>query len=319
MMKRTNMQFVLGATAIVLFLLLTVTAEGQRPQFLSGSQVGTIANESLDEISGIAVSRKNVDVLWAHNDSGDKARVLAFNTQGTHLGIYNLADANNNDWEDMAIGPGPDPNKDYLYISDMGNNDGLTDHTYSIYRVAEPQVNTSQKPVNVELNNVDTFPLKYPDNLRHDCETILVDPVNSDIYLCTRDRWGDDNGVMKIYRYPSPHISNVTYILKHVADVKLGSGEMAVGGDISLNGSLMIIRTKPKHYDKGVPQRIILWQRREGTNLWNAFDNPMCVVPSLPEPQGEAICFEANGCGYYTISEHRYQPIYYFARDGQCP
>jgi len=329
MMERTNMSVRLihiGATIIALFPFFNGETKGQCPQFLSGSQVGIINNRSLDEISGVAASRKNIDVFWAHNDSGAHAQVWAFNTQGAHLGIYNLANANNNDWEDMTIGPGPDPNEDYLYISDMGNNDGLTNHTYSIYRVPEPKVSAGQKPVNVELNNVDTFPVKYPDSLRHDCETMMVD-VNGDIYLCTRDRWNDDHGVMRVYRYPaSQHTPGVAYTLRHVTDVQLidlsankrPNWEMAVGGDISLNGSLVIIRTKPKRYDKTAPQRILLWQRRPGTNLWDAFDNPMCVVPSLWEPQGEAICFDANGCGYYTISEGRCQPIYYFARDGQC-
>jgi hypothetical protein len=327
LMEKTNMSVRLvhiGAIIIALFPFFNGEIKGQCPQFLSGSQVGIINNRSLDEISGIAASRKNVDVFWAHNDSGAHAQVWAFNTQGAHLGTYNLANANNNDWEDMAIGPGPNPNKDYLYISDIGNNDGLTNHTYSIYRVPEPNVSAGQKPVNVELNNVDTFPVKYPDSLRHDCETMMVD-VNGDIYLCTRDRWNDDHGIMKIYRYPAPHTRDVVYTLQHAANVQLiesskskGSNwEMTVGGDISLNGSLVIIRTKPKRYDKGVPQRILLWQRRPGTNLWDAFDNPMCVVPSLWEPQGEAICFDANGCGYYTISEGRSQPIYYFACYGQ--
>lgn len=324
-----SVQLVLiGAIVIALFLFLAGTVKGQCPQFLSGSQVGTISHESLDEISGIAASRKNIGVLWTHNDSGGEARVWAFNTQGTHLGIYNLVNAQNNDWEDMAIGPGPDPNRDYLYVGDVGNNPGRTDHTYSIYRVPEPNASSGREPVSADLNDVDTLLVKYPDSLRHGCETILVDPVNSDIYLCTKDRWNDDHGAMKVYRYPAPHTPNVPYTMQHVADVQLidlpenkpqPNWEMAVGGDISLNGSLVIIRTKPKRYDKGVPQRALLWRRDCGTNLWNAFDNPMCVVPSLWEPQGEAICFDANGCGYYTISEDTCQPIYYFARDGQCP
>lgn len=323
-----SVKFILTGVIVTALLLLIGAVKGQCPQFLPGSQVGTIAHESLDEISGIAASRKNVDVLWAHNDSGSEARLWAFNTQGTHLGIYNLADAVNNDWEDMAIGPGPDPNKDYLYIGDVGNNDGLTEHTYSIYRVPEPNVSASQEPVTVDLNDVDTLLVEYPDSLRHGCETILVDPVNSDIYLCSRDRWNDDHGLMRVYRFPaSQHTPDVACTLQHVADVQLmdlsennpKNWEMAVGGDISLNGSLVIIRTKPKRYDKGVPQRVLLWQRGIGTDLWSAFDNPVCVVPSLYEPQGEAVCFDANGCGYYTISEDTYQPIYQFVRDCKCP
>ena len=278
--------------------------------------ISTVAHESLKEISGIAASRKNADVLWVHNDSGNEPRVWALNREGTHLGIYNLTDANLDDWEDMAIGPGPDANKDYLYIGDVGNNDGLVDHTYSIYRVPEPNVSAGQEPVDVNLSDVDTLLVEYPDSFRHGRETILVDPINGDIYLCTRDRWGDDNGVMKVYRYPAPHTPDDPCTMQHVADVNLIVGEMAVGGDISLDGSLVIIRTK------GEAERALLWQRNAGTDLWDAFGNPMCVVPSLWEPQGEAICFDANGCGYYTVSEYQHEhhpdgvPIYYFARTG---
>jgi hypothetical protein len=316
-------------TGIVIALLLLMgTMNAQCPQFLSGSQVGTVVHESLDEISGIVASRKNPGVLWAHNDRGGQPRVWALNTQGTHLGIYNLTGANNNDWEDIAIGSGPDPNEHYLYVGDVGNNDGLTEHTYSICRITEPNVSVNQVPVTVDLNNAETLLVQYPDSLRHGCETILIDPVNSDIYLCTKDRWSDDQGVMKVYRFPaSQHTPNVVYILQHVADIQLmnlpenkpDNWEMAVGGDISVNGGLVIIRTKPKDHDAGVPQRALLWERTPGTDLWEAFGNPVCVVPSLGEPQGEAICFDSNGCGYYTISEGRYEPVYYFDRDCQCP
>jgi hypothetical protein len=140
-----------------------------------------------------------------------------------------------------------------------------------------------------------------------------VDSLNGDIYLCTRDRWGDDNGIMKVYRYPAPHTPGVVYMMQHVADVRLINGEMAVGGDISPDGSLVIIRTK------GDSMRALLWRRDPAANLWQAFDRPMCIVPQIDEPQGEAICFEANGCGYYTVSEAAHQPIYYFARNGTPP
>jgi hypothetical protein len=322
-----NVKYILTGKVIALLLLIG-TMNAQCPQFLLGSQVGTIAHESLDEISGIVASRKNHGVLWAHNDSGGQPRVWALNTQGTHLGMYDLTDADNNDWEDIAIGPGPDPNEHYLYIGDVGNNAGLTNHTYTIYRVIEPNVSADQTPVTADLDGAATLLVQYPDSLRHGCETILVDPVNSDIYLCTRDRWNDDQGVMKVYRFPaSQHIPNVAYILQHVADIQLmnlpenkpATWEMAVGGDISVSGSLVIIRTKPNRYNKGVPQRVLLWQRDPGTNLWDAFNNPVCVVPSVDEPQGEAVCFDPNGCGYYTISEDQYQPIYHFARDCKCP
>lgn len=32
------------------------------------------------------------------------------------------------------------------------------------------------------------------------------------------------------------------------------------------------------------------------------------------EPQGEAVCWDSRGSGYYTLSEGANQPIYYYAR-----
>lgn len=287
---------------------------GACPEFLDGTEVGSVGHSLLKEISGISASRNNPGVVWSHNDAGGSARLWAMNIQGIHLGMYNLSDATARDWEDMAIGPGPVPMQDYLYVADTGNNDGLTNFTFTIYRIAEPTISPDQDPVEVSLSGVDALLVRYPNGLRHGCETLLVDPLNGDIYLCTRDRWGDDNGVMEVYYFPvNQHIPDVAYTMQHVADVQLINGEMAVGGDVSLDGRLIIIRTK------GDAMRALLWQREPGTELWEAFGNPICIVPQVDEPQGEAICFEANGCGYYTVSEGEYQPIYYFARTGICP
>lgn len=330
---RTKPLNILILTGLLTLSQISQIVLAECPSFANGVQVGTVAHKSLEEISGIAASRHNQGVIWAHNDSGDSARIWAFNAKGTHLGTYKLKGATARDWEDMAIGPGPVPGKDYLYVTDSGNNAGLVDFDLIIYRVPEPNVSAVQKSVNVKLNGVDALHVRYPDDVRHECETILVDPLNGDIYLCTRDRWGDDNGIMRVYRYPVPHspspcVDNtimrvyrypasrspgVDYTMQHVADVQLIKGEMAVGGDVSPDGSLVIIRTK------GDATRALLWQRNPGTVLWQAFDNPMCIVPQVDEHQGEAICFEANGCGYYTVSEGPYPPIHYFARNGTAP
>jgi len=307
---RTKPLNILILTGLLTLGQISQIVVAECPSFANGVQVGTVAHKSLEEISGIAASRNNQGVIWAHNDSGGSARVWAFNAKGTHLGTYKLKGVASRDWEDMAIGPGPIPNEDYLYIADAGNNKGRVDFNLTIYRVPEPNVSAVQKSVNIKLNGVDALPVRYPDGVRHECETILVDPLNGDIYLCTRDRWGDDNGIMRVYRYPVPHSPGVDYTLQHVADVQLINGEMAVGGDVSPDGSLVIIRIKDDS------MRIFLWQRDPGSDLWQAFENTMCIVPQVDEPQGEAICFEANGCGYYTVSEGLHQPIYYFARKG---
>jgi hypothetical protein len=64
-----------------------------------------------------------------------------------------------------------------------------------------------------------------------------------------------------------------------------------------------------------------LWLRPEGTNLWEAFSGTECIVelPLPSEINGESICFDAEGEGYYTTTEREggpKPPIYYFASAG---
>jgi hypothetical protein len=35
---------------------------------------------------------------------------------------------------------------------------------------------------------------------------------------------------------------------------------------------------------------------------------PAC--PKVYEPQGDTVCFDSNGSGYFTVSEEKHSPIY---------
>ena len=56
--------------------------------------------------------------LITHNDSGDDALLYGFSKTGALLETYVVEDAENHDWEDIAM------DDRYLYISDSGNNFG---------------------------------------------------------------------------------------------------------------------------------------------------------------------------------------------------
>ena len=77
--------------------------------------MGVVQYDPLREASGLVASRSHPGVLWAHNDSGDDPRLYALTTSGRHLGVFTLDGAEARDWEDLAIGPGPEPGVDYLY------------------------------------------------------------------------------------------------------------------------------------------------------------------------------------------------------------
>ena len=61
-----------------------------------------ISGDSLDEISGI--SFQNDNVIWVHNDSGDKSILYRLNRNGDiEQKLQFLSEINARDWEDMAI------------------------------------------------------------------------------------------------------------------------------------------------------------------------------------------------------------------------
>jgi hypothetical protein len=287
-------------TAMVVLVMLggCGMGGGNCPKFLAGHKVGTIRPAQIDGASGIAASRKNAGVLWVHNDHW-LAGVFALNEKGMLLGTYMLGGASIIDWEDIAIGPGPEPNVDYIYMGDIGDN-GNNRKSIAVYRVAEPNVvqlsDINQKPANVTLWGVEKIEFVYPDGPR-DAETLMLDPLTRDLYIVTKE------GRCRVYRAAYPQSTTEKTTLEYVAKLSWG---MATGGDISPDGQLIIIRG---YFGASV------WVRPKDGPLWEAFKSEECEVPIIIESQGEAICFDANGTGYYTTSENKRQPIYYFPRE----
>lgn len=297
MARRHTRRLVLTVfVAVICGGVLAVADRAEGVQFLPGVQVGTVQNGELDEASGIAASRQNANVLWAHNDSGDTARVFAMNVQGTHLGIYNLSGAGAVDWEDMAIGPGPTPGLSYLYLGDIGDNYGQYS-SIRVFRVPEPVVSSTQAPVVTTLTGVETITLRYPGGTGRDAETLMVDPLTKDIYVVSKRE-----SKSRLYRAAYPQSTGAPITMDYVAEL---SWNMATGGDISADGDEILIRGY---------HNASLWSRPLGGSIAAAIGGPSTSVSLVSEPQGEAICFDAAGLGYYTTSEYPNQPIYYFAR-----
>ncbi len=118
---------------------------------------GTVDNESVREVSGIATSRNYADVIWMHNDSRGGPIVYATTTGGDPLGTFEL-DTATFDWEDMSIGPGPEPGVDYLYLGDIGDNFHFRP-SLTVHRIAEPYPD----PPGGFIADVEVFDLVYPE------------------------------------------------------------------------------------------------------------------------------------------------------------
>lgn len=298
---------------LILVLPGAVALAEDCPVFLPERTLGTPAFVDWQEVSGLVASRSTPGVLWAHADSGNSAQVFAVREDGTLLGSYTLDGAVNVDWEDIALGPGPIPGVDYLYVGDTGNNT-LLRTVLTIYRVPEPAVSLAQSPVVSTLTGVDALQVMYPMVLvtNYDAETLLIDPQSADLYLVTKDTIANrDGGVASVFAYPAPQNAGPPVSLTPVTTVDLGLGlpNLAVGGDLAADDTGLLLKTY---------SQVLYWPRSPGTPLADTLAAFPCALPYDVEIQGEAIAFDADDAGYYTASEKSLlataQPIRYHPR-----
>jgi hypothetical protein len=256
------------------------------------------------EASGIAASRKNPGVLWTHNDSGDRSRIYALNTQGRHLGVYNIGGIiAARDWENIAVGPGPITDEQYIFIGDIGDNYAAYDLKY-IHRVVEPDVSDMQTANEITLSDVETITFVFSDGKR-DAETLMVDPLTKDIYVVSKRET-----YVHVYRIPYPQSTTETITADYVATLDLTGGEkppqsLTVGGDISHSGREILIKTRSTIY---------YWLKTPEQNLWDVFNHSPITVPYIEEPHGEAVTWAYDAKGYYTVSEGRAH-LYFYPRN----
>ena len=255
---------------------------------------GQVASSALLETSGVVASRANTDVLWAHNDSGDTARVFAMTTAGAHLGIFQLAGTLAVDWEDIALGPGPDAGTSYLYLGDIGDN-AAARPSVVVYRVAEPTVDAQDPPGDVNpLTGVTAITLQYPDGA-HDAEALLVDPRSGDIVIVTKEASGNAG----VYA----RAGGTSGTLTKKTTVSLGAGVLVTGGDVAPDGTGVVLRTYSS---------VLVYSRPNGRPLTDAFGSKACTGASATEQQGEAIGVLPDGRGYVTVSEGTNPPVHRF-------
>lgn len=224
------------------------------------------------------------DTIWMHNDSGGGSFVYAATFAGTDMGAFEI-DAPAFDWEDMAIGPGPEPDRDYLYLGDIGDNLHFRG-AVTIYRILEP----TPDPAGGIVTDVARFDLAYPDP-GYDAESLLVDPITGDLLIITKPSGGDP---ALIFRAPASQLREGTTIdLVAIGSFPLESGTWVTAADIDRTGSVILFR--------GYNQ-VWLWERAD-LDFTETFAAAPCRTPSTAEVQGEAIAFLPDGYSYLTVSE----------------
>jgi len=238
-------------------------------------------DQRLEEASGLVGSLANPGFLWTINDSGNPPEVFLIDHQAKTTLVCTLLHARNRDWEDIAIGAGPNAKKKYIYVADIGDNWAQNELKF-IYRFEEPILKSQNK---ITITQYDTLILRMPDGKR-DAETILIDPFTNDLFLISKRE-----DAVALYTTPYPYSTNDTIVLRKVMVLPF---TRIVAGSISLDGTQILLKTY---------ERVYCWKRTRQESLAETFKKKPIELPYDREQQGEAIAWSANGEEFYTLSE----------------
>ncbi|WP_374249003.1 hypothetical protein [Thermomonas sp.] len=284
--------------------LLLALAGCTPPQLPFARLAGLITNRQLDEISGLAASHVHEDVLWAHNDSGNPARLYAISRRGRLLARFDVAGVKNTDWEDIAsftLG-----GKHYLLLADTGDNGGRR-RDVLLHVLEEPAVlrNGTLKPAW-------TIHARWPDGPR-DCEAAAVDATLGQVLLISKKRVPPE-----LFSLPlaNPHgrivearrIGRLSDVPQVGAELKQRDPKLAAlfsqvtAADISPDRSTLAVLTYGS---------VLFYHRADGEDWAGAVARTPESHDVPPIPQAEALAWSAGGAGLYASGEFYPAPIFY--------
>lgn len=270
---------------MILFLLILFNFSYSQIDFESPLKLAKIQDDNLDEISGIDQSSQH-DIIWCHNDSGGENIIFGLNSEGKTICKLNLVGINNRDWEDISYGKIDD--KYYIFVGEIGDNNAVYP-TKFIYYFEEPSVLETE----ININDVKKIEFRFPDK-NYDCEALMFDPISRDLILITKRQTKE-----KVYRITYPYNTEEVITAEFMTETTIGvSNNMfswVTAADISDDGKYILIKNYTNVY---------FWER--GDNLYETISKTgfdVSVYSQAQEPQGEAICFDSEANGFYTVSE----------------
>lgn len=263
--------------------------------FTTGIGLATIDEPTVTEVSGVASSRRNSGFLWMHNDGAPYYTYLV-STNGAVFATYQFATAID-DYEDIAVGPGPVTGAQYVYAGEVGDN-LLIRGEVRIFRFPEPLV--AQPIAGISAAGETVITLQYPDGV-HDAEGVMIDPITGDLFVVTKE-----NNAFSVYKATQAQLNSGN--VETLALVQTGNFGPVSGSAISPDGSMIVLRHE---------EEARLWRRRPGESVEAALARASEQIPVIGEPiepNGEGITFTPDSRAYYTMSEGVLPVIYFFDR-----
>jgi len=266
---------------------------------------GKVTSAALHELSGLVVGRRQPQVLWTHNDSGDAPRIYGLDRQGRHVATFELEGATADDWEDIAIAAcspaAPDP---CLYLADTGDN-FYRRPSLALYRVPEPAV-LPPLPAPGALPDVTRIPSQGFTRLGFmlpagpaNVESLVALPDGRLVIVTKRK----DHRAEVFRLTPGPTAITQVEPLGELGVVDPADpedrGAMATGADLSPDGAWLLVRTYNRLWLFGVGGALGLPPSEAPAALRRV---ARVRVPAPVEPQGESVAWDPAG-GYWLVSE----------------
>ncbi len=259
--------------------------------------VCTITDERINEISGIAMSRVNPGLYFVHNDSGDTARFFVMDKSGKARATVNVTNAQAIDWEDIAAAHDAE-RRPMVYLADIGDNLAVRLEV-AVYAVPEPRVNADGEPQMLEAA-AKTLRFRYPDGPR-DAETLMADPMGRALYVVAKEREAKPSGIYRLEpKWDGPVQTAVKIGQVTFSDALPFWPNLSTGGDISPDGTRMVVRTYQQAYE---------WRIPKGKQPEDVVGAPPTAYPLALDAQGEAICYGSNSRAWLTATEQLPAPV----------
>lgn len=269
---------------------------------------GRVEDPALSELSGLAASRARPGVFWAHNDSGNAARLFAIDHRGQLLQALPLRGARNIDWEDLAWFE--ERGAPYLAVGDIGDNLGWRAFL-TVYIVAEPGAAADA------ATPVRRIEFTYEDGPR-DAEALAVDAAAGRILVMEKAR-----PPAGLYELPLHVPDGERVVARRVAELQLGAWnpepparvqslgtrkyrDVATSMDLSRDGRRLLVLTY---------SHLLRFERAPG-QAWDAALQRAPLVVRAPRRSGlEAACFDADDRSVWVAREGRGAHLYWSPLD----
>lgn len=266
-------------------------------------QLGSVQVAELDGLSGLAASRAQPGILFAHNDH-DRPVVYALDLQGRLHARISLQGATASDIEDIALGPCG--TERCVYLADIGDNAAQRSE-YALLRFSEPQV--PDAPGSTALSpSFERYRFTYEDG-SHNAESLLVAPDGT-LYIISKLAPGSGGAVKatgpsSVYKL-DPASLRTTQVARATKLTTLGfpkNGEAALSAAAAHPcNKAVLIRTYDRVYELLAP---------DGSSDFDSVFSAMPKVVAMPdEPQSEGIDYQGDGRGFITSGEGANAPIF---------